>query len=88
MNAQLPITYKKPKIASLATSEDFSHLKEDEVLTLAKSSGIISVSLHKVLKRNLDRRNDVAHPSGNVVNQANAEDSISDLVQNVVLKLI
>jgi hypothetical protein len=86
MNTQFPRSYPKAKVSAFAIFDDFMHPKEDEGLNVAKSAGVIGLPVHKVMKRGLDRRNDCAPSFGTVVNQTNAEDSISDLIQNVVLK--
>ena len=88
-NNQLPITFKKgPPIAVISQFDDFSFLKESEVLTVAKSATILSNSRHKVMKEKLDRRNAVAHPGGLIVNDVTAEEFIRDLVDNIILKLV
>jgi hypothetical protein len=86
-NAQLPISYPKAGVLAITSLDDFSFLKEDQVLTVAKNAKLISVTLHKVMKEKLDRRNTAAHPSDVVVHQVTAEDCIKDLVENVVLML-
>lgn len=86
-NTQLPLSFPKDDVKAINGVEDFSFLREDQVLTVAKKSRLISVSLHKVMKEKLDRRNAVAHPSDIVVKPVNAEDYITDLVENVVLML-
>ena len=86
-NAQLPKTCPKAEVQVINSRDDFSELKESQVLQVAKSASIITASLHKVLKEKLDRRNVAAHPNAVVVTQSTAEDCIHDLVENVVLKL-
>lgn len=86
-NAQLPKSFPKADISVVAKKDDFQELKESQVLQVCKSAGIISGSLHKVLKEKLDRRNIAAHPSGIVVSLPTAEEFIKDLVENVVLKI-
>lgn len=86
-NAQLPKSYPKADVQTVRTRDDFSELKESQILQVAKSASIISGSLHKVLKEKLDRRNVAAHPNGIVVSQVTAEDCIRDLVENVLLRL-
>jgi hypothetical protein len=86
-NTQLPKSYPRADISSVAKLDDFSELKESQVLQVCKSATIISGSLHKVLKEKLDRRNVAAHPSGIHVSQLTAEDVIKDLIENAVLKL-
>jgi hypothetical protein len=91
-NAQYPITYKdkhaKAKMKTLATYDDFSiDLKESEVLQICKSATIINNDVYKILDRSLGRRNSAAHPSSVTVSHLQTEDTISDLVQNVILTL-
>jgi hypothetical protein len=86
-NTQLPKSFKKPEISSVSKRDDFTELKESQVLQVCKSSNIISGNLHKVMKAKLDRRNIAAHPSGVTTSQPTAEEFIKDLVENVVLKL-
>ena len=86
-NTQLPKTYPKADIISVAKRDDFSVLKESQVLQVCASSGIISGSLHKILKEKLDRRNVAAHPSGVTILEPTAEEIIRDLIENIVLRL-
>ena len=85
-NSQLPITFPKARLSMVTLREDFETLKESEVLQVARSANIISGSVHKILKEKLDRRNTAAHPSSVVISRLTAEDCISDLIENVVLK--
>lgn len=87
-NAQLPITFPKSRISSISSKDNFSELKESEVLQVCKSANIISSSLHKILVEKLNRRNIAAHPSSVTITQLQAEDYMTDLVNNVVLKLV
>ncbi|MBD2539810.1 hypothetical protein [Coleofasciculus sp. FACHB-SPT36] len=87
-NMQLPIKYPKRHITPIATRDDFSELKEFDVIEICKSAKIISGNLQKILQEKLRRRNMAAHPSSEVISQLQAEDFISDLVNNVVLKLV
>lgn len=86
-NTQLTKTFKRPPITSIAKRDDFEALKESEVLQVAKSANIISGNVHKILKAKLDRRNAAAHPSHVSITRLTAEEFITDLVENVVLKL-
>ena len=86
-NLQLPTSYPKARIASVSTKDDFAELKDYEVIQVCRSAGIISVSVHKLLKEKLDRRNIAAHPNGVCINQHTTEEFILDLVNNVVLAL-
>jgi hypothetical protein len=87
-NAQLPITFPKSKISSISTKANLSELKESEFLQVCKSASIICGNLHKILIEKLNRRNIAAHPSSVIITQIQAEDFITDLINNVVLKLV
>jgi hypothetical protein len=87
-NAQLPRSFSKADISAVSKRDDFSELKESQVLQVCKSANIISGSDHKVMKEKLDRRNIAAHPSGVTTSQPTAEEFIKDLIENVVLKLV
>lgn len=86
-NTQLIKSFPKSKPSSISTRDDLTTLKESEVLQVAKSSNIISGNVYKVLKEKLDRRNIAAHPSGIKITQLTAEEYITDLIENVVLKI-
>lgn len=83
------IVKRNPKKAGLkiAKYDDFEELKEREVIDIASSAGLYNSSVYKILKDKLDRRNIAAHPSNVVVTQPQADDTITDLVNNVVLAL-
>ena len=78
---------KNPSVAKINTRDDFTHMNEAQVLTIARKAPIISNSLYGVLEEKLRRRNAVAHPGGIKVNDATAEEVIRDLVDNVILEL-
>jgi hypothetical protein len=86
-NTQLPKSFPKADISSISKRDDFTVLKESQVIQVAKSANIISNSVNKILKEKLDRRNIAAHPSGVSTLQLTAEEFIQDLVENVMLKL-
>ena len=87
-NTQLPLKYPRSRITAIATRDDFNELKEFEVIEVCKSARIISGNLQKILHEKLKRRNIAAHPSSEVILRFQTEDFITDLVNNVVLKLI
>jgi hypothetical protein len=87
-NTQLPKSFKKPRISAINKRDDFSELKESEVLQVCRSSNIITNDMFKVLKEKLDKRNTAAHPSTVVIAPHTAEEYIIDLVTNAVVKLI
>jgi hypothetical protein len=86
-NTQLPKTFPKADISVITNKEDFSELKESQVMQVCRSANITSKDIHKVLKEKLDRRNTYAHPSTITLAPQTAEEYIIDLVNNVVLML-
>ncbi len=90
-NRQWPATFakqhQKARVQAISTRDDFSELRESEVLTICKSARIISPDLYRILDEKLGRRNTAAHPSTVTVSQIQAEGVIDDLVNNVVLAL-
>lgn len=87
-NAQLPKTYPKARILSITVKDDFGELKESEVIQVCKSANIVSGNIYKILGEKLNRRNLAAHPTDIVITQLQTEDFITDLVNNVIVKLI
>lgn len=83
-NARLPIQAKSEK--AVVKFSDFEDIKESVVIAVAKGASVISQSTAKTLKAKLDIRNSAAHPSAIVVLPVTAEEVISDLVQNILLK--
>jgi hypothetical protein len=90
-NTQWPRSYQKlhqkARVAAISTRDDFSELKESEILTICRSAAIISGDLYQILDEKLGRRNSAAHPSTVTITQLQAESVIDDLIRNVVLKL-
>ena len=84
------ISKRFPKKAGLTISSYdgfLDELKEREVIEIGSSSGLINSNVFKILKEKLDRRNIAAHPSNVVVVQSQADDVVTDLINNVVLAL-
>lgn len=68
--------------------EDFEDLKEQEVLDIcAKAALFASDNTKKILDMQLTKRNLAAHPSLVTIEAPQADDAISNLVNNVVLIL-
>jgi hypothetical protein len=86
-NAQLPRSFPRADISVITNKDDFSELKESQVMQVCRSANITSKDMHKVLKEKLDRRNTYAHPSTLTLAPQTAEEYIIDLVNNVVLML-
>lgn len=72
----------------IAKREDFEQLEEKEMIDImARASLLPSSNTKKILEMQLTRRNMVAHPSLVIVDAPQADDTITSLVQNVVLAL-
>jgi hypothetical protein len=87
-NTKIPIRYPAKKSLVIVNKEDFTNLKESEVIEVAKSAGIISSNVFKIMDEKLKKRNMAAHPSNLVIDKLQAEECIHDLVENVVLKIV
>jgi hypothetical protein len=86
-NAAIPVRYSKRVGVVMAKKDDFEEFKESEVMEVCGTANIINGNVKKILKEKLDRRNMAAHPSLVEIIVHQAEDVISDLVNNVILKL-
>lgn len=84
-NARLAIVFPKEKL-QIVGRDDFSELKESQVLTVCRSATITTPSLGRLLEAKLALRNAAAHPSGVKLTQITAEAAIIELVENVLLK--
>jgi hypothetical protein len=87
-NARIGVRYPKKAAVQILKRDDFEELKESEVIEIASSAGVISGNIAKILNEKLTRRNIAAHPSTISIQQYQADDVISDLVNNVVLRLL
>jgi hypothetical protein len=83
-NTRLQIQFKNEK--PIVKFTDFEDTKESIVIAVAKGAGIISNTTAKILKAKLDIRNTAAHPSSTTILSITAEEVISDLTHNVLLK--
>jgi hypothetical protein len=86
-NASILRRYPKKSPLTIATQEHFEELKESEVIEICNSASLVSGNVIKILKEKLTKRNTAAHPSSVVVVQSQADDVVTDLVNNVVLTL-
>ncbi|WFU52336.1 hypothetical protein QA639_21760 [Bradyrhizobium pachyrhizi] len=87
-NNTIPKRFPALKNIQVAKYDDFrDEFKERQVVEICSSAGLINDDIFKVLKGKLDRRNSAAHPSTLVFVQSQADDMITDLVNNVVLVL-
>ena len=72
----------------IVTREDFEQLGEKDVLNICNSAALFASSnTKKLLEIQLTKRNLAAHPSLLVIDGPQADDTISSLVNNVVLVL-
>jgi hypothetical protein len=84
------ITKKYPKRAAITMKQydDFAdEFKEFEIIEVCNVAQTVNGNVIKILKEKLVKRNLAAHPSSVVVVQAQADDVVTDLVNNVVLTL-
>jgi hypothetical protein len=75
---------KPPKVA---LSQDLEDIKEFDVVESCGTAGLVSSNVVKILREKLAKRNMAAHPSAVVIIEPQANDVITDLVNNVVLAL-
>lgn len=85
-NSSLIIKYPKKSLA-IKNWDDFAELKEFEVIEICQHAKLVTKNVAEILKEKLKRRNAAAHPSTVVITQAQTDDVITDLVNNVVLSL-
>jgi hypothetical protein len=87
-NAAIPRRYphKKPPI-TITKYDDFEELKESEVIEICNTAGLVNSNIIRILREKLGKRNTSAHPASVVVVQSQADDVVTDLVNNVVLPL-
>ena len=87
-NGTIPRRFPALKNIQVSKYDDFrDEFKERQVVEICSSSGLVNDDIFKILKAKLDRRNSAAHPSTMVFVQSQADDMITDLINNVVLTL-
>lgn len=87
-NAAISKRYQKMTTLKITKYDEFlDELKESQVIEICNSASLFNSNIFKILKDKLDRRNIAAHPSSVVVVQSQADDVVTDLVNNVVLAL-
>jgi hypothetical protein len=87
-NSAISRRYQNLKNVQITKYDDFGDwLQERQVLEIANTADLYNSGIFKILKEKLDRRNSAAHPSTVVIVQPQADDMITDLVNNVVLAL-
>jgi hypothetical protein len=87
-NAAIAVKFPTKRNISIKDRADFEEFKEADVIEICRIAKLLPKNVVEILREKLKRRNIAAHPSsGVVVTQAQADDTITDLVNNVVLKL-
>ena len=87
-NAAIAVKYKKRVSVVMTKKEDFSdEFKEYEVIEVCSTAALIDGNTKKILYEKLSRRNMAAHPSMVEITVFHAQETIADLVNNVILKL-
>lgn len=79
-------TKKQYKSLIISTKDDFTEIKESDLVEIIRSAKIISNSVRKILDEKLIIRNSAAHPSGIVIDDHKATEFCTDLLNNVVIK--
>jgi hypothetical protein len=74
------------KLRQIKIYDDFSELKESKIIEIAKSAGVISNDIRKILDTKLGIRNSAGHPSSISISENKVSEFIIDLLDNVVLK--
>jgi hypothetical protein len=75
------------KAVKVAEFDDFNELKESETIEICRTADLVSKGMADILREKLKRRNFAAHPSSQIMTQHQADDMITDLINNVVLVL-
>jgi len=71
---------------TITGKDDFADFKECVFIEVARSAGVITNDVRKVLDEKLGIRNTCAHPSTVEVHRSKVVNVIEDLVDNVILK--
>lgn len=79
---------KKSSIKIMKYSEFLEEFKEYEVIEICHTASLFDGNISRILKEKLGKRNTAAHPASVIIVQSQADDVVTDLVNNVVLNLI
>ncbi|WEX85990.1 hypothetical protein PZN02_002237 [Sinorhizobium garamanticum] len=79
-----------PRKTGLVVSsiEHFEELKEAETIDVCQNASLFSKNTTEILREKLKKRNMAAHPSQVTILQSQADDVVTDLVNNVVVALV
>jgi hypothetical protein len=84
----MPGMHKK-KTLEIKVFDDFNEeLKESEVLTICRDEGILTKNMYNIMHAALGKRNAAAHPNAVVIDQLQTDAFITDLITNVVQKIV
>jgi hypothetical protein len=84
----MPGMHKK-KPLEIKIFDDFNEeLKESEVLTICRDEGILTKNMYNIMHAALGKRNAAAHPNSVVIDQLQTDAFITDLIVNVVQKIV
>jgi hypothetical protein len=87
-NAAITKRYQKKSSIDISKYDEFTEqLKESEVIEICNTASLLNSNVIRILREKLGKRNSAAHPASVVIVQSQADDMITDLVNNVVLAL-
>lgn len=87
-NAAIARRFPKKAGLSITSIEHFEDLKEAEIVDVCLNASLFSKNTAEILREKLKKRNMAAHPSQVSILQSQADDVVTDLVNNVVLALV
>lgn len=83
-----PGMHKKGNL-EIKVFEDFAEgLKEHQVLEICRDAGIITKDMYNIMQPSLTKRNTAAHPNAVVIGKVQTDAFITDLIVNVVQKIV
>jgi hypothetical protein len=86
-NAALAGRFPKKPPPPMTKRGDFEDHKESDIIETSRIANLLPKSQIDTLRDRLKRRNIAAHPSNVVIGQAQADDTVTDLVNNIVRTL-
>jgi hypothetical protein len=86
-NVAIPRRYPKKSPLTIAKYDGFEELKESEVIEVCNTADLLNGNMVRILKEKLGKRNTAAHPASVIIVQSQADDVVTDLVNNIVLAL-
>ena len=81
------ITRRYPKRSGTVTTkhDDFEEFTEAEMIEICYTANLVNKNTTEMLREKLKRRNAAAHPSTVLIVQHQADDVLTDLINNVAL---